>query len=175
MHKLNRIAAATFAAATALGFCATAGSAQAATARPAAAANQCLHKWTFQSMGLNDSSPAGYLNVDGGGGNTSWVITWYSSPSASNEYWCMEPASEGGWYFHPSYDLSLCMDVPNGRYAANQDLWIHTCNGTIAQRFTFGSGDTLIRTEGNLDYGLEDNGYGHVVTLEKSPDRSYWR
>ena len=175
MHRLNRLTAAAFAVATALGVCAPAASAHASTARPAAAADQCLHDWTFQSMGLNDAAPAGYLNVDGAGGNNSTVITWYSSPTAPNEFWCMEQASAGGWYFHPSYDLSLCLDVPNGNYAPKQWLWVHTCNGTVAQRFTFGSGDTLIRTEGNLAYGIKDNGYGHAVTLEKSPNRSYWR
>lgn len=151
-------------------------SASAATAKPAAAASdQCVHRWTFQAVGLNDNAPAGYLNVDHAGGSGAAVITWYSRPGAANEIWCMESAAEGGWYFHPSYDLSLCMDVPNSSFTAGTRLWVFSCNGSKAQRFSFGSGDTLILTEGNLSLGLKDNGYGNAVSLAYSPNRTYWR
>ncbi|MEY9862926.1 hypothetical protein ABH935_008574 [Catenulispora sp. GAS73] len=95
MRKLNRVTAAAFAAAAALALWAPAASAQAVTAHPTPAVNRCLHDWTFQSMGPNDNTPRGYLNVSGAGGSGTDVITWYSSPGASNEYWCMEPGEPG--------------------------------------------------------------------------------
>lgn len=174
IRKIYGSISATLLAATAIAF-ATTNPVSAATPHSEASVNRCLHRWTFQSMGLNDDAPAGYLNVDGAGGSGTVVITWYSSPNASNEWWCMEPANEGGWYFHPSYDLSLCLDTVNGVYYEGAVLEVYHCDGTKAQRFTFGSGDTLIRSEVNLNLGLMDSGYGGAVSMQKAPNRTFWR
>jgi len=173
-RKMYATVAAVLLAGTAATLASTA-SASAATAKPAVASDRCQYEWTFQSTGLNDNAPAGYLNVDHAGGSGAAVITWYSRPDQANEGWCMEQAAEGGWYFHPSYNLSLCMDVPGSNYAVGTRLWVYTCNGTKAQRFSFGSFDTLILAEGNLALGLKDNGYGANVTLAAKPNRTYWR
>ncbi|MFJ9898437.1 RICIN domain-containing protein [Streptomyces sp. NPDC091280] len=116
-------------------FCATttgmSGSAQAAPA-VSVAANKCLHKDTFQNF-----SGLKYMNDAGYGGKGAWVITSQTSGRAqSNEVWCIEKAKEGGVYFHPSFNTSLCMDVPGAKYKSGVGLVIWTCNGRKNQRFT---------------------------------------
>jgi len=77
------------------------------------------------------------MNDAGYGGKGSWVITSQTSGRPqSNEVWCNEKAAEGGVYFHPSFDTSLCMDVPGSKYQSGVGLVIWTCNGRKNQRFT---------------------------------------
>lgn len=146
-----------------------------AAATPAQAAtpnsSKCEQKDTWETNGH-------YLNVNGGdqGAGTA-VITWYSAPSAANEYWCMEPASQGGWYLHPSYNTSLCLDVPYSTYKAGEPMWIWSCDGTEAQRFSVPGDGVRIEAEATLGWssplGLVDNGPGNSVTLGTSGSTWY--
>jgi hypothetical protein len=107
-----------------------------ATAVPASAASfSCPSDW--QADTWQNTANLNYLNVSGSGGSGAKVITWYSSSASphTNEEWCLQRASEGGWYFHPKYNTGLCMDVQGANYSSGTGIIVWTCNGRANQRF----------------------------------------
>ncbi|MET7478170.1 hypothetical protein ABZT17_27925 [Streptomyces sp. NPDC005648] len=148
------------------------GPAAAAPGMPTApAANKCAHKETFQNF-----SGLRYMNDAGYGGKGSWVITSQTSGSPQkNEVWCIEKAAQGGVYFHPSFNTSLCMDVPGGKYKSGVGLVIWTCNGRKNQRFSTyttnnrypGTGGLFINPVANssIYVNLTGSGYDTQVKL----------
>ncbi|GAA1961686.1 RICIN domain-containing protein [Catenulispora subtropica] len=141
-----------------------------ASAAPASPADyRCEQNDTWRNGSL-------YLDVSGSGGSGTRVVTWYYNGHA-NQHWCLERAREGGWYFHPSYNLGLCLDVPYSNYTQGQSLWVFSCNGTGAQRFSVtGSGGYYnIGTE-DAQFSVNSDGHaGDSVYLNQQGDATSWQ
>jgi hypothetical protein len=104
-----------------------------------------------------------YLDVEGSGGSRTPVITWYYN-GASNQRWCLEAASQGGYYLHPNNDIGgLCLDDPFGNTAAGPPIWVYTCNGSLSQRWDVNpySSSTTIRPMRLTSVGVQDSGKGY--------------
>lgn len=151
-----------------------------AAAPAAAAAHTCSNGW--QPTTWQNTAGLAYLNVRGAGGKGAQVITWSASGESphTNEKWCLERASEGGWYFHPKYANNLCLDVPGSNYSSGTGLVMWDCNGRKNQRFyvTVPSGQTnhLICPVGSSSTCLAAPHIEEQVVL-KSPsydNRTYW-
>ncbi len=166
MHLRKRLA--TLAATTTLAGLATLGltmpaqaTGQQATAVQHPTVDKCAQNDTWQDTYNNF-----YLNASGWGGSGTHVIEW-NGGGQGNEHWCLERAAEGGWYFHPSYNLDLCMDVPGGNYSDGTGIVIWNCNGRPNQRFSVtssGNGD-YIAPQASGHFALDGNGYGQQITL----------
>jgi hypothetical protein len=100
-------------------------------AAPAHADSRCQLEWYSLQNGSGNLA----LDVWHQGGSTA-TVDGYTPNWTAAQAWCLEPAAEGGYYFHPSYNLGLCLDVPYGRYNVGQGMWIYNCNGTQPQRFS---------------------------------------
>ncbi|MFB7599664.1 RICIN domain-containing protein [Streptomyces sp. NPDC056160] len=139
-----------------------------------ASVNKCAQKVTFRN-----SQTGYYLDASGGGGAGTKVITWNRN-GGSNQRWCLEKAKEGGWYFHPSYNLNLCMDSPN---ASDDRPVIWRCKGNSNQRFNvYGTsvygGKYFIQLRRNGRYVTEDGRGGQVVMAYRLSDfhrASLWK
>jgi hypothetical protein len=103
-----------------------------------------------------------------GGGSQSFVHT-YPHTGSVNQIWCLQPASQGGYYFlqiNSSHNLSgNCLDVPFSNYTSGQRIWVFHCNGTLAQRWCW-NGNGYIVTAGNAHLALHDWGVYRTVTIE---------
>ncbi|MEV7130083.1 RICIN domain-containing protein [Streptomyces sp. NPDC093260] len=153
--------------------------AAAAPAAAPAAANRCAQKVTWKNTrtGL-------YLDAKGGGGKHTPVVTWYRN-GGSNQKWCLERVAGSQyneWYFHPSYNTRLCMDVPGGNYYTGAKVVLWTCNGRQNQRFeiTHTSGSSFFSPDGDPVkgyYNLGAGGAGQSVTLvpSGSSKTTMWR
>jgi hypothetical protein len=128
-----------------------------ATAAPAQAFTCAYEGFIFSPVS------AAFLD-DYGGGSQTFVHT-YPYTGSNNQDWCLEAASQGGYYLHPYNNLGLCLDVPFSNYANGQRIWVYTCNGTLAQRWCW-NGDGYIVTGGNSLYALHDNGEYRTVTIQ---------
>ncbi|MFH9249452.1 RICIN domain-containing protein [Streptomyces lydicus] len=174
--RIKSIAVATAGAVLAGGL-STMSAAATPTAAPAAA-NRCAQKVTWKNTrtGL-------YLDAKGAGGNHAPVITWYGN-GGSNQRWCLERVAGSQynkWYFHPSYNTRLCMDVPRYYTGAKVVLW--TCNGGRNQRFeithvgggSFFSPDDASPSDDS--YNLRAGGAGQSVTLTPmgNSNQTIWR
>lgn len=122
------------------------------------------HAFTCAYVGNVYSSASGGFLDDYGGGSETYVHT-YPYTDSHNQTWCLEAASQGGYYFHPLNDLGLCLDVPFSNYASGQRIWVFTCNGTAAQRWCW-NGDGYIVTAANSRYALHDLGIYRTVTIQ---------
>ncbi|MFD7907932.1 RICIN domain-containing protein [Kitasatospora sp. NPDC059722] len=164
--KKVKVLAVTAAAVAALGV--GTGAAHASTARPAA--NRCQSVHTYRTGGE-------YMEVHGWGGKGAVVDTWeYASQNGhiqDNERWCLEPASEGGWYLHPYYNLGLCLDLPS-----TDEMIVWSCNGRSNQRFSFSNGaPTGGQITPKSDPGLRINGAAHLQLWAQqwnSTDITFW-
>ncbi|TCO62896.1 RICIN domain-containing protein [Actinocrispum wychmicini] len=138
----------------------------ATTDRTAETSNKCEQKNRYQNRGSGY-----YLDASGGGGKGTKVITWDWNGGA-NQYWCMERASEGGWYFHPSYNLNLCMDSPDSR-EDSPVIW--NCKGNANQRFNVSGNLIWLRRSG---WYVTDDGRGSQVFMSARPSDfgrdAYW-
>jgi len=108
-----------------------------------------------------------YLDVKGSGGSTTPVITWYYNGDP-NQLWCLEKASEGGYYLHPNNNVGgLCLDVPHGNAIPYEGIWVYTCNGSAPQRWSINAtgNSTTISPLLNTDMELTYNGKGNQVYL----------
>lgn len=152
---------------------AVAAPARAATAGPSA--NRCAQKVTWKNThgGL-------YLDAKGAGGKHTPVITWYGN-GRSNQKWCMERMSGtrfNEWYFHPSYNTHLCMDVPGSRYYTGAKIVLWTCNGRRNQRFEIthvSKGSFFSPIDGM--HNLRAHGAGKSVALNPAGNglQTIWR
>jgi Ricin-type beta-trefoil lectin domain len=145
------------------------------TAVPSAV-SRCAQKVTWKNTrtGL-------YLDAKSEGAKHAPVITWYRN-GGGNQKWCLErvagtPYNE--WYFHPSYNTHLCMDVPGSKYYSGAKLVIWTCNGRRNQRFeiTRSSGGSFFTLDGDPNTGWYDlyaGGAGKSVTMNSSKT-PWWR
>lgn len=102
-----------------------------------------------------------YLD-DYGGGSQAYVHT-YTYTDSPNQTWCLEVASQGGYYFHPQNNTGLCLDAHT--YNSGQQIWVYTCNGTQAQRWCW-NGTGYIVTRGNSGLALTDNGLYSIATID---------
>ncbi|MET8957592.1 RICIN domain-containing protein [Streptomyces sp. NPDC004533] len=78
-----------------------------------------------------------YLDASGSGGKGTHVISWDRNGGA-NQSWCLEHvagAPSDYFYIHPSYNLSLCMDIPGGNLQEGTQIILWSCNGRWNQRF----------------------------------------
>ncbi|MCB5179228.1 RICIN domain-containing protein [Streptomyces antimicrobicus] len=139
-----------------------------ASATSLAAPDKCEQRNTYRN-----AKTGYYLDVQGGGGKGAKIITWHRNGGA-NQLWCMERAKEGGWYFHPSYNLGLCMDSPEGGWK-NPVLW--NCKGNANQRFTVRDG--LFESRASGRYVTGEWRAGAQVFMSTRPADSgtlaYWR
>lgn len=98
-----------------------------------AALNKCQQHDRFQ-----EHTNWTYLDAKGSGNRKgTHVITWYDN-QRPNEEWCLEHVAghPNSWfYFHPSYNLNLCMDVPGAHYRLGTQLVLWSCNGRQNQQF----------------------------------------
>jgi hypothetical protein len=117
-----------------------------------------------------------YLDVKGSGGSTTPVITWYYN-GASNQRWCLEAASQGGYYLHPNNDIGgLCLDDPSGNTSEGTPIWVYTCNGTLSQRWDvnpYGS-STTIRPMRLTTVGVQDSGKGYQTYLAEGGGSTWY-
>ncbi len=111
------------------------------------------------------------------------MITWYRN-GGSNQKWCLErvAGSRSEWYFHPSYNTRLCMDVPGSHYYTGAKVVLWTCNGGRNQRFdiTHVSGGSFFSPDGSPSdgwYNLRAGGAGQSVTLTPAGNskQTVWR
>ncbi|MFF3113436.1 hypothetical protein ACFVSN_30090 [Kitasatospora sp. NPDC057904] len=167
--KKVKVLAVTAAAVAALGV--GTGAAHASTARPATS------KWC-QSGNVHTYRTGGeYMEVHGWGGKGAVVDTWeYASQNGhiqDNERWCLEPASEGGWYLHPYYNPGLCLDLPS-----TKRMIVWSCNGRSNQRFSFSNGaPTGGQITPRSDAGLRINaGFAHeqLFAISWSSTVTFW-
>ncbi|MEU0029681.1 RICIN domain-containing protein [Streptomyces sp. NPDC006335] len=126
------------------------------TEQRAAAPNKCAQRNTYKNVGRGD-----YLSVWASGGKGAKIVTWPRN-GAANQSWCMEKAREGGWYFHPSYNLSLCMDSPN---SSNDAPILWTCKGNANQRFNVSGGFIQLRRDGDYVTHAVGGGNGRQVFM----------
>ncbi|MER6074248.1 hypothetical protein ABT187_36555 [Streptomyces sp. NPDC001817] len=165
MEKLKALAV-TAATVAALGV--GTGAANASTAQPAADRCQSVHTYRTGNE---------YMEVHGWGGKGAVVDTWeYASQDGhiqNNERWCLEHASEGGWYLHPYYNPDLCLDVPS-----TNEVVVWSCNGHSNQRFSFSNG---VPTGGQItprsNTGLRIDGWSHEqlwATPWNNTDITFW-
>lgn len=126
-------------------------------AAPPASAATCYLGYVF-----NRSSTTHWLD-DYGGGSGTYVHT-YPFTGSNNQYWCLEKASEGGYYFHPKNNLGLCLDAHT--YNPGQPIWVYTCNGTLAQRWCWNLTGYIV-TAGNFNVALKDNGLYDIVDIQQ--------
>ncbi|MFT2016335.1 RICIN domain-containing protein [Streptomyces sp. 796.1] len=130
------------------------------------APNRCEQKNTYRNV-----ETGYYLDVKGAGGSGADVITWRWN-GKPNQYWCMERASEGGWYFHPSYNLGLCMDSPAGGDGAPV-IW--NCKGNENQRFNVGGERIQLRRSGKYVIGTKGEGGQVRMGAQTSNSLDSWR
>jgi hypothetical protein len=129
------------------------------TAAPAAAFS-CVYVGGIHNV-------AHYLD-DYGGGSRTYVHT-YPHTGSANQTWCLEAASQGGYYIHPGNNVTgLCLDA----HTANrfQPIWVYTCNGTVPQRWCwdrFG----YIYPRASASVALYDNGLYQIVTIDIGANR----
>lgn len=98
--------------------------------------------------------------TDAGGGNGSGV---YTARPTILETWCVQRASEGGYYLLPvSAGGSLCLDGGTQNVGTVVQLW--TCNGTLDQRWCWNGAGYLVRPN-EAAVAAKDNGIGNFVTL----------
>jgi hypothetical protein len=107
------------------------------------------------------SNGSDYLD-DYGGGSGTYVHT-YPYTNSANQHWCLEVASEGGYYFHPANNYGLCLDTHT--YNSGQQVWVYTCNGTEPQRWCWNGTTGYIVTRHETDRALKDNGTYNIVTI----------
>ncbi len=110
-----------------------------------------------------------YLD-DYGGGSGKYVHTYPYSNSA-NQHWCLEVASQGGYYFHPGNNYGLCLDAHT--YTSGQRIWVYTCNGTLPQRWCWNGTTGYIVTRGNSSLALRDNGLYNIVTINQGGNNQW--
>lgn len=110
--------------------------------------------------GTNYAS-ANYLD-DYGGGSGTYVHT-YPRSGSSNQTWCLEEASQGGFYFHPENNTGLCLDAHT--YNPGQPIWVYSCNGTLPQRWCWNLKGYIVPA-GDFDLQLKDNGRYNIVSIE---------
>jgi hypothetical protein len=102
-----------------------------------------------------------YLD-DYGGGSGTFVHT-YPYTDSPNQIWCLEVASEGGYYFHPENNYGLCLDAHTDN--PGQQIWVYTCNGSAAQRWCWNGTTGYIVRRSNSARALRDNGTYNIVTI----------
>lgn len=111
-----------------------------------------------------------------GGGSEGFVHT-YPQTSSENQIWCLQQASQGGWYFlqvNSSGHLSgNCLDVPFSNYTSGQRIWVYHCNGTLAQRWCWNGGGYIV-TGGNSHLALHDNGTYRTVTIQNGGNNTWF-
>jgi Ricin-type beta-trefoil lectin domain len=116
------------------------------------------HAYTFTPCLVHNGSD--YLD-DYGGGSGTYVHT-YPYTNSPNQHWCLEAASQGGYYFHPENNFGLCLDAHTDN--PGQEIWVYTCNGTAPQRWCWnGTGYIVRRT--NSARALNNNCIYCIVTL----------
>jgi len=112
----------------------------------------------------------GHYLDDYGGGSGSYVHT-YPYTASTNQTWCLEVASQGGYYFHPENNTGgLCLDAHT--YTSGQRIWVYTCNGTLPQRWCW-NGTGYIVTRGNSSLALRDNGLYNIVTINQGGNNKW--
>ncbi|MEU7823219.1 RICIN domain-containing protein [Catellatospora sp. NPDC049133] len=95
------------------------------------------------------------FDVDNSGGH-GWGILLFPSHAATNEIWVIEPAVEGGYYYHPAYNRNLCMDF-DGERAVGALLKVNACDGSASQRWHSRSynGGRQIATHSDWQYCID--------------------
>jgi Ricin-type beta-trefoil lectin domain len=144
----------------------------------AAASSHAPHRVSFSCVRnvYIHTSNGHYLDVKGSGGSQSPVITWYYN-GAANQHWCLEPASQGGYYLHPDHNVAgLCLDVPFSQPAQGKLIWVFTCNGSEAQRWAvnINGSSTTIRPELDTALGLQDSGLGYQTYLNNGGGSTWY-
>ena len=112
----------------------------------------------------------GHWLDDYGGGSGTYVHT-YPHTGSPNQTWCLEAASQGGYYLHPNNNVGgLCLDAhTTNRF---QPIWVYTCNGTLPQRWCWDSNHYLY-PRARATVALKDNGLYQVVTIDLGANRWY--
>jgi Ricin-type beta-trefoil lectin domain len=115
------------------------------------------------------SNGSDYLD-DYGGGSGKYVHT-YPYTDSPNQQWCLEVASQGGYYFHPANNYGLCLDAHT--YNSGQQIWVYTCNGTLPQRWCWDGTTGYIVTRGNSSMALRDRGTYNIVAIYKGGNNQW--
>jgi hypothetical protein len=137
-----------------------------ATAPPASAASCTLHLvWN------------GGDYLDNYGGSSGGYVHTYPHTGSNNQIWCLQAASEGGYYFlqlDSNGNLSgNCLDVPNSNFTHGQRIWVFHCNGTQAQRWCWNGGGYIV-TAANAHLALHDWGTYRTVTIESGGNNTWF-
>ncbi|WP_167449849.1 RICIN domain-containing protein [Streptomyces hyaluromycini] len=131
---------------------------------------RCEYQARFSPVG----DPGKYLAVAGSGGQGTRVLLW-SATGGQEQVWCEQFNRDGTSVLHPSYNLSLCLDVQGGpsHFHPGAPLQVWKCNGGTNQAFlrtypVFHSG--IVRWErpwipDNLCLSNGNYSRGNVVTL----------
>jgi Ricin-type beta-trefoil lectin domain len=144
----------------------TMGSAIGLTIGTAPPAHAFVCQWYFWIY--NGQAKSHFLD-DYGGGSGTYVHT-YPFTQSGNQTWCLEAASQGGYYFHPVSNEGLCLDTHT--YNPGQRVWVYTCNGTLPQRWCW-NGNGYIVTEANAHLALHDWGQYRTVTIENGGNNTW--
>lgn len=76
--------------------------------------------------------------------------------------WCVQLASQGGYYLLPRSNEGLCLDGQAQTAGTVVKLW--NCNGTQTQRWCWNGAGYLVRPNEH-SVAIKDNGRGEAVTL----------
>ncbi|MEY9968917.1 hypothetical protein ABIA33_007004 [Streptacidiphilus sp. MAP12-16] len=146
--------------------------AHASTIRPSAV-NRCAQYDTWQTL-----NGGNYLADPNYGGRGTRVIVWPWT-GGTEQHWCMERATEGGWYLHPGHKTNLCMDVPGSNYSDGVGLVIWDCNGRANQRFDITPVHIGVSTHvitptanGSVRVTAGNGGDGNVVTISTDANQN---